>query len=1177
MNNCERVRQSKRFKYDLEIFDRARIAETKYGTLHPRTPPAPLGELAEALNDTAVSDFLPEEEQMLRGIGDVDYREFLGVEDILVKAGCQMLDAQRPAQDCERCFLQHKIVDRILTFTETVYVAKADAKREAYGYGTPNYSPFYLQVAEYSFDARMMPVARAKEDVKKYYAQLKEVAKQTSPTNRTAWDADIRKVEELVELLENKDLDSEAEDEADDADVAVTSKGESESHALGTCRPCHYVYAKSGCTNGAACAFCHLPHPKKFRPRPCKSKRSKCKRLAAVLDKVFDGDPDYFQSMVEELSAQGGYLNTVVKSKVKSLKDKTQDPGLQQVPRVLKPGSPYFSMTTENESSEQSSSCISLAIRGPCFALSSTGSTGQPAEGRPFQCFGGCDDPAASRALEKDSFIIICSKLQLPEAPAGSAVEHGDKSWTTWRGAANMQAPGTVRLLTTMLPAAGGGPDASSSSNRFGRVLSDLASAGREVRRVAQETRDAMVLLRHTAKHGEQASAGYFTEVLSDGSTVQVEVIAAADLSMGSKSLPVPYCALATGYRGQPWAAKASGKPECNTPPALRQRHPRWNALCKLQLPKAYVSPSRVEFCKDDSAPQEIELSVRVMDAGGLRGDRMAGEARIPLSQARGAGTFRLLGGGYASLSVRWSEVRGFGAAQEPSEPSDFAEFEEAMCFWSRQDLATPTGVQRAQRELQTKLAAADRNLVNELLLQTPLSLVLSDDEASSFSGSQSLLRVLSEHLQSQSLSPLASSRLIGALVEKLSVPRSGIGPSQEVSDLEFAEQLAVQEAVLCKLILRSESKELLELKRLVDAAGGGRDLRHLIYSVISDQVRRESLLQHFVDQAGELQPHQLPVHILSDIDMTVWVGTFGAGGPKFPAGPVPGALPLFTALGGRVTFLSARPPIWEGQTRRLLVDDIGIAEAVVLPGSLKAVAQVLFAPEQARQAMAERKTEVFGQFATLHPEARFVFIGDSGEGDVDFAEEFMGQAGGPARRAALIHDVVRSDGVVPKSSQQRRADLRMRGIRVFDTYAGAALELFQQGLLDMEGLRCATHGCLEEFAEINPDEFASVEVFETRRMELLRDVREVNAALRAADEGVQGGAFEPAEPSQRKALDTLDTFTASPKSPTGPTVEAEAARAGDPDLQADKSAAITTETESHGEQEQAGQAYVAC
>ena len=69
---------------------------------------------------------------------------------------------------------------------------------------------------------------------------------------------------------------------------------------------------------------------------------------------------------------------------------------------------------------------------------------------------------------------------------------------------------------------------------------------------------------------------------------------------------------------------------------------------------------------------------------------------------------------------------------------------------------------------------------------------------------------------------------------------------------------------------------------------------------------------------------------MLSDIDQTVFVGAFGAGGPKFPTGAVPGALPLIRSLGGRVTFLSARPPIWEGNTRRLL-DDIGIAEAVVL------------------------------------------------------------------------------------------------------------------------------------------------------------------------------------------------------------------------------------------------------
>ena len=48
------------------------------------------------------------------------------------------------------------------------------------------------------------------------------------------------------------------------------------------------------------------------------------------------------------------------------------------------------------------------------------------------------------------------------------------------------------------------------------------------------------------------------------------------------------------------------------------------------------------------------------------------------------------------------------------------------------------------------------------------------------------------------------------------------------------------------------------------------------------------------------------------------------SGGPKFPIGPVPGALPLFRALGSRVTFLSARPPIWEGQTRQHLESQLG-------------------------------------------------------------------------------------------------------------------------------------------------------------------------------------------------------------------------------------------------------------
>ncbi|CAE8595779.1 unnamed protein product, partial [Polarella glacialis] len=72
------------------------------------------------------------------------------------------------------------------------------------------------------------------------------------------------------------------------------------------------------------CAFCHLAHPKRFRPRPCKSKRSKCKRLAGMLDSVFANDPEQFDEAVSLLSTQGGYLQTVVKSKVRNLQNQDE-------------------------------------------------------------------------------------------------------------------------------------------------------------------------------------------------------------------------------------------------------------------------------------------------------------------------------------------------------------------------------------------------------------------------------------------------------------------------------------------------------------------------------------------------------------------------------------------------------------------------------------------------------------------------------------------------------------------------------------------------------------------------------------------------------------------------------------------------------------------------------------
>lgn len=56
-------------------------------------------------------------------------------------------------------------------------------------------------------------------------------------------------------------------------------------HLTRTCRPCHYIHTKAGCTNGYACGFCHCKHSKRSRPRLPKAQRIQCRSLAQT---VFD-------------------------------------------------------------------------------------------------------------------------------------------------------------------------------------------------------------------------------------------------------------------------------------------------------------------------------------------------------------------------------------------------------------------------------------------------------------------------------------------------------------------------------------------------------------------------------------------------------------------------------------------------------------------------------------------------------------------------------------------------------------------------------------------------------------------------------------------------------------------------------------------------------------------------
>mmetsp|Transcript_6057 Transcript_6057/g.13780 ORF Transcript_6057/g.13780 Transcript_6057/m.13780 type:complete len:222 (-) Transcript_6057:79-744(-) len=111
-------------------------------------------------------------------------------------------------------------------------------------------------------------------------------------------------------------------------DIELTEDGlpsvGSSKHAIGKCSPCHYYNTKGGCTNGVKCSFCHM-HCKETRQRPCKAKRAKAKSQAGVLDQSFDNSDDR-EKVAEELRSKGGYLESVVKSKMRQ-KDRSDARG----------------------------------------------------------------------------------------------------------------------------------------------------------------------------------------------------------------------------------------------------------------------------------------------------------------------------------------------------------------------------------------------------------------------------------------------------------------------------------------------------------------------------------------------------------------------------------------------------------------------------------------------------------------------------------------------------------------------------------------------------------------------------------------------------------------------------------------------------------------------------------
>mmetsp|Transcript_76058 Transcript_76058/g.131781 ORF Transcript_76058/g.131781 Transcript_76058/m.131781 type:complete len:238 (+) Transcript_76058:112-825(+) len=88
-------------------------------------------------------------------------------------------------------------------------------------------------------------------------------------------------------LPDHADDGEASHDEHDEQDGEMPVMGElgdlpsvgSAEHFLNTCRPCLFAHSKIGCPQGSQCLWCHFYHRISRKPRPCKKKRERYRKL----------------------------------------------------------------------------------------------------------------------------------------------------------------------------------------------------------------------------------------------------------------------------------------------------------------------------------------------------------------------------------------------------------------------------------------------------------------------------------------------------------------------------------------------------------------------------------------------------------------------------------------------------------------------------------------------------------------------------------------------------------------------------------------------------------------------------------------------------------------------------------------------------------------------------------
>jgi hypothetical protein len=288
-------------------------------------------------------------------------------------------------------------------------------------------------------------------------------------------------------------------------------------------------------------------------------------------------------------------------------------------------------------------------------------------------------------------------------------------------------------------------------------------------------------------------------------------------------------------------------------------------------------------------------------------------------------------------------------------------------------------------------------------------------------------------------------------------------------------------ELVITKILLGTHGEELSRLKSLIDRGPDGATLHRLIYRDISDDVLRQAILAHFYRESRTEQPppSHAPrdkVRVLSDIDDTLVRSLCDERYQHKTL--IPGVLEFYRALSlgprahdldsqipGEVTFLSARPRELASFSYGSLLNPLLTAHATIIGSyNLLPTPRAYAGIGNVHEVQAFAKFRNFVQYATLYPEADYVFVGDSGQGDMLSGELMLYHQ--PERlRGVFIHQII-TDGnhglMCPYPRSSKDLDRGISKLVFFDTYVGAAVQAQEWGLISEESLFLVAKAAIE-------------------------------------------------------------------------------------------------------------------